>query len=281
MSDGSVDLIVTDPPYFKVKKEAWDRQWETPKAFLSWLDTVLVQFERILKPNGSLYMFASPRMAARVEVLIGERFNVLNSITWVKDAGWHKKCNKESLRQWYPVSERIIFAEHQSTLSQILSDARARHGLTMKQLTEIAGAYGVVNHGGAVSNWESGANVPTIEHWANMQEVINLPLYNDTVRPFSVSADVPYTDVWTFPTVQAYKGKHPCEKPLILMDHIIKTSSRKGSVVFDPFMGSGTTGIAAISNECSFIGCDIDSKWVDRSRNRIESLQGLKQLELV
>ena len=67
MADNSVDLILTDPPYFKVKGEPWDNQWAKPTQFLAWLDTVLEQFQRILKPNGSLYLFASPKMAAQVD----------------------------------------------------------------------------------------------------------------------------------------------------------------------------------------------------------------------
>ena len=113
MADNSVDLIATDPPYHRVKMtEAWDRQHKTAADFLSWLDTVLAQFERILKPNGSLYLFASPRMAARVEVLISERFNVLNRIRWIKEAGWHNKTEKEALRSFLSPWEEIIFAEH-------------------------------------------------------------------------------------------------------------------------------------------------------------------------
>ena len=66
--------------------------------------------------------------------------------------------------------------------------------------------------------------------------------YETLRRPFTVSAEVPYTDVWTFPTVASYPGKHPCEKPAALLDHVIAASSRPGAVVLDPFMGSGATG---------------------------------------
>ena len=77
--DNSIDLICTDPPYYKMKKkEQWDRQWDTSDGFLEWLDSIAEQWHRILKPNGSLYCFASPRMAARVEVKLGDRFNVVN-----------------------------------------------------------------------------------------------------------------------------------------------------------------------------------------------------------
>ena len=79
------------------------------------------------------------------------------------------------------------------------------------------------------------------------------PEYEDLRRPFTLSTKVPYTDVWDFATVQFYKGKHPCEKPLALMEHIITASSRPGDVVLDPFCGSGVTGIAARKHNRRFI----------------------------
>ena len=93
--------------------------------------------------------------------------------------------------------------------------------------------------------------------------------YEDLRRPFSVTPDVPYTDVWDFPTVQFYKGKHPCEKPLALMEHIIAVSSRPGNVVLDPFCGSGVTGIAARKHNRRFIGIERDPSWVETACRRI------------
>ena len=116
MADNSVDLIVAAPPYFRVKDEPWDRQWSSAPAFLAWMGRVAEQWQRILKPNGSLYCFASPQMAARVEVAMLSRFDVLNHLVWNKGdlptGGRHKAANKESLRLYFPASERIIFAEH-------------------------------------------------------------------------------------------------------------------------------------------------------------------------
>ena len=114
MPANSVDLILTDPPYFKVKNEAWDRQWETPDGFIVWIGQLCAEWQRILKPNGSLYVFASPQMSARVEIEIGRWFNILNRITWRKPPFSTKAemFRKEDLRGFFPASESIVFAEH-------------------------------------------------------------------------------------------------------------------------------------------------------------------------
>ena len=113
LADNSVDLIATDPPYFKVKGEDWDRQWDKPEQFLAWMGRLCEQWQRLLKANGSLYVFASPRMAARVECVVGEWFNVLTRIRWRKSANWerlnmvHEELLKSnSKRGWWEISEK-------------------------------------------------------------------------------------------------------------------------------------------------------------------------------
>jgi site-specific DNA-methyltransferase (adenine-specific) len=67
--------------------------------------------------------------------------------------------------------------------------------------------------------------------------------------------------VWSIPTPGKSEkefGKHPTQKPLALLDRIIKASTKPGMVVLDPFCGSGTTGVAALNQGCQFIGIDSD-----------------------
>lgn len=78
LPDNSVDLIATDPPYFRVKSCDWDNQWKNEDEYLAWLDALLVEFWRVLKPNGSLYMFCGSRLASDTELLVRQRFDVLS-----------------------------------------------------------------------------------------------------------------------------------------------------------------------------------------------------------
>ena len=304
LADNSVDLIITDPPYSGVKKEKWDRQWKTTDDYLAWLRLVLIQCQRVLKANGSLYLFASPQMSARVECLVGELFTVLNRVTWRKDAGWHKHADKEALRAFFLASESIIFAEHVGAdsaakgeagynkkcddlrgfvfepLRAYFDAARKASGLSSTQIQDrmkdLTGRrYVFHRHTFSRSQWE----LPTETQYKAAQIVFAGLLrreyedlrreYEDLRRPFTLSTKVPYTDVWDFATVQFYKGKHPCEKPLALMEHIITASSRPGDVVLDPFCGSGVTGIAARKHNRRFIGIERDPSWVDTACRRI------------
>ena len=317
LPDSSVDLIATDPPYFKVKNEWWDRQWETGDGFLAWMAEVMAEFYRILRPNGSLYVFASPRMAWGVEGVVRERFAVLNHLVWNKAGGSRaNKASKEMLRAFFGESERIIFAEHYNAdniakgeagyaakcdelrgfvfepLRAYLDGERQRAGATTTEVHEAwcdyRGTKGrMVGHWFGRSQWA----LPTADNYEWLRQTFSRlnhggdylrREYEDLRRPFNATPDAPYTDVWTFPTVNGYAGKHPTEKPLNLMEHIVKLSSRPGSVVFDPFMGSGTTGVAALRHGRKFIGCDATPKWYERAQERIDGeLTSVQQATLL
>jgi len=332
MADNSFDAIVTDPPYFKVKGEAWDRQWEKPTQFLAWIGDLCEQWQRLLKPNGSLYCFASSKMAARVECRIAERFSVLSHIVWQKGDengnGMHTRQHKEGCRIWFPQTERIIFAEHYGADNIAKGEAGyvakcdELRGFVFEPLRAyIAGEFeraGMLNAAGKIaanvacgfsasaggmasrhyfsrSQWQ----LPTRQHYHAMRELLHLRgnweqnakqgflrreyedlrrEYEDLRRPFSVTADVPYTDVWTFPTVQHYKGKHPCEKPLAMMEHIVRASTRPGAAVLDCFAGSGVTGQACQRLARDFVGIELDAKYANMARARIAAASPSRSL---
>ena len=114
LPDESVDAVVTDPPYLKVVDEPWDKAWDTADGFTDWLRTVAEQWQRVLKPNGTLYVFASPQMAARVELQAVEPvgFVVLNRIVWHKANKVIHRADRDALTQYHSGdNERLIMAQ--------------------------------------------------------------------------------------------------------------------------------------------------------------------------
>jgi DNA modification methylase len=78
------------------------------------------------------------------------------------------------------------------------------------------------------------------------------------------------------PDVQSFKWSstkpngHPAEKPVALMDFLIRNSTKPGDVVMDLFMGSGTTGVAALASDRRFIGVEMDERFFDLACERIK-----------
>jgi len=292
LPDSSVSLILTDPPYHTTKKDNiyGDTSFRHDGHYIEWLGEFANEWRRVLRPNGSLYCFCASEMAAYIEVMLDPKFNVLSRIVWTKPNepgydGWKGKMNKSALRQWYPHSERVIFAEPavegnlcRSPFGDFLTRTRKQAGLSTYQLAEIIGAYGKVNHGGAVSNWEAGRNVPSPEQYSKLCEAIistgkvdSMPSYEDAVRPFNMNGSLEFTDVWTFPSVRPYKGKHPAEKPAALLEHAIAASSSPGDLVLDCFAGSGSTILAALKLGRRGIAMEIDPQWAAEIAARVDA----------
>ncbi|WP_168404425.1 DNA-methyltransferase [Erwinia amylovora] len=319
LPDNSIDLIATDPPYYRVKNCAWDRQWDSVTDYLAWLDEFLAEFWRVLKPNGSLYLFCGSRLAADTEILVRQRMQVLSAVTWAKPYGPWLRQNKASLRAFFPATERIIFAGHYGSegfakgqagyaskcaalkgdvfapLMDYFINARESLGVTAKEINEATGRQ-MCSHWFSRSRWqlpnreqyeslqrlfaskaEAKGLLSTLdndysglaENHENLQQDYELlrkrfdelrKQYDNLRRPFSVTSEVPYTDIWTFKPVASYSGKHPCEKPADLMEHIITSSSRPGDVVADFFMGSGATVKAALKLGRKAIGVELEEE---------------------
>jgi adenine-specific DNA-methyltransferase len=298
--DSTISLILTDPPYHATKKKNiyGDTQFEKDNHYLEWMALFANEWRRILKPNGSLFCFCDSSMSARLEVLFSENFNILSHVVWTKPNdpgfdGWKGKMKKESLRQWYAHSERIIFAEpaidgnlHRSSFGDFLRDARKKSGLSGHQLTEMVGAYGKVNHGGAVSNWEAGRNTPSRNQYEKICSAIlgtgkvgYMPPYEDVIRVFKMDGSKEFTDIWTFPSVRPYKGKHPAEKPLDMLRHAIEATTYEHDIVLDCFAGSGSSAVAADSLGRKSISIEIEEKWLTSISNRLFNLKHENTLE--
>ena len=301
LPEHSISLILTDPPYHSTKKSniVNDKSFSTDDEFIEWIETFAIEWKRVLRPKGSIFMFCSSAMEARLEITLSKYFNILSHIVWTKPNepgfdGWKGKMKKEALRQWYPHSERIIFCEpaldgnlKRSYFGALLKEKRTKCKLSGHQLTEMIGAYGKINHGGAVSNWESGRNIPNKKQYEKICDALQqcgleepMPSYEDVIRPFEVNANIEFTDIWTFPSVRPYKGKHPAEKPLEMLEHCIKSTTFENDIVLDCFAGSGSTLLAALKEGRYAIGVEIDEHWCKSIRNRLQTYVSLTTKEV-
>ena len=180
---------------------------------------VLDQFRRILKPDGSLYLWTSPQSSWGVEGEIRQRFDVLNRIVWDKSqqAGIHVFTQRHLLKKFFTASEICFFSEHQQN--------RPRGEVGERR-----------------------------------------PFFGDKSRP--------HTDVWHY-HVPHHHGRHICEKPLAMLQDIIRSSTRENALVLDAFAGSGSTGEAALSLGRRFVGIERDPEWHQKASARIGAAQGL------
>lgn len=289
LEDDSIDLIATDPPYYKVVDAEWDKQWQTEQDFFNWLNTVMIELSRVLKPNGSIYLFAGPHLATKVELLMSEHFEILNHLYWAKPSGRWNLNRKEDLRRYFPKTEHIIFAESKKKASFGYEPIRAHlhqaiidAGITQKQVDAACGTK-MSGHWFGKSQWSM---VPE-KHYKTIKKLVckkaTLKPYkqlykeyrqlreqsNAARRIFNVTKHVPHTNVWAYKSVQYYPGKHPCEKPLEMMKDIINASSLPGQIVLDIFVGGGSTPVACIETGRTFIGSELGEQEYQGAKQRI------------
>ena len=69
-----------------------------------------------------------------------------------------------------------------------------------------------------------------------------------------------------------YQGLHPTQKPVALLEYLIKTYTNENETVLDNCMGSGSTGVACVNTKRNFIGIELDEKYYEIAKNRIENL---------
>lgn len=97
---------------------------------------------------------------------------------------------------------------------------------------------------------------------------------------YTHNLDANHNNVWK--STERNNGKqHPTQKPIDLMTRIIKTSSKEDGVILDPFMGSGSTGVACINTGRNFIGIELDKQYFEIAQERINKAITQKQGEAI
>ena len=257
MPDACVDAVVTDPPYgLSFMGKGWD--YQVPSV------EIWEQCLRVLKPGGHLLAFAGTRTQHRMCVNIEDAgFEIRDMIAWVYGSGFPKA--KSCLK---PALEPITMARKPSRHVQPLNiDACRVAGVVPKtvqgQSARAGEVYGADQRDQRVFEPHDAGRWP-----ANLihdgSDEVKQPL-NDSAR-FFYTAKASKDD--------RDKGNtHPTVKPTDLMAYLCRLVTPTGGIVLDPFMGSGTTGKAALSEGFSFVGIERDPEYYAICESRLNSAQ--------
>lgn len=271
--DNSVDLVVADPPYWKVVGEKWDYQWKTEKDYVEWSLKWIKEVSRILRIGGTFYCFGYFRtLALLVPHLENMGLELRQQI--ILDKGMRAVSGRATKKyKIFPnVTESILFIikDNKQFVKPFLKERQKALGLTAKQINE---ALGVKSNGGGMWSIYTGKNVceqfPTEELWNKLSNILDFEMpYNKVAQTFN--PQMGYTDVWT--DIDFYKEKHlhPTQKPLKLIRRLIEASSNEGDIVLDPFSGAGSTQLSSIQLKRHYIGIELDEGYYKIGLDRIK-----------
>lgn len=274
LPDRCVDLVILDPPYWKVVNQTWDFQWRTEQDYVEWCQGWLREVARVTKRSGSLYLFGYLRNLVHLfEDVVRLGFDFRQQIViekGLKSLGGRKT----STYKMFPnVTESILFfiADSKPIVRELLRGRQKTLGLSAKEINR---RLGVKTNGGGVWSLYTGDNilaqVPTREMWDKLQEVLDFQLpYEEIAQTFNIEMGI--TDVWSDIDFYAEKRVHPTQKPADLIQRLVYASSNEGMLVLDPFMGSGTTAVVCQKMGRRYIGIENDPTYVKLAKERLDS----------
>ena len=228
-----VDLLIIDPPYNLDKYfNSLRFSKRTIEEYAVWIDSFLSKLKRILKPDATLYFCADWHSSISVQMVLSKHFVIRNRITWEREKGRGSKSN------WKNNSEDIWFC----TNSQSFKFRPDRIKLARRVLAPYT------DDNGSPKDWNKNLN-------GDFRLTFASNLWTDISVPF-----------WSMPE----NTDHPTQKPEKLIAKLILASSDEGDLVFDPFLGSGTTSVVAKKLGRKYVGVEIDKIYACLAEKRLK-----------
>jgi site-specific DNA-methyltransferase (adenine-specific) len=228
-----VDLLILDPPYNLNKTFNGLKFTKLPVSdYTSWLDSVVVKLRPLLKSTASIYICGDWHTSASIFEVASKHFVVRNRITWEREKGRGAKSN------WKNSSEDIWFCTVSDTYTFNIEAVKLRR--------KVIAPY--THEDGSPKDW-------------NRTEEGD---YRDT-HPSNIWTDITIP-FWSMPE----NTDHPTQKSEKLIARLVLASSKPKELVFDPFLGSGTTAVVAKKLDRQFLGVEINEEYCLLSEKRLE-----------
>lgn len=280
LPEGSIDICVTSPPYnLTIDYGIYDDN-KPREEYLNWLDDVFKSIKRCLKEDGHFwlnvgYSNIDPWVGMDVAQVARKHFILQNNFVWVKSIsiddvtrGHFKPINSDRFSN--PTWEHLFhFTKTGSVKCDRLSiGVPYMHESNLNSASRIRGRMSKKLGFSGQKDFYKNATPEQIEM---VEKQISLKL-KDKAKPDKRckgnSWFIPYD---TIQNRNIHRGSHPATYPVKLVEDCIKFSKiSNGSILLDPFMGSGTSAISALNQGLSYIGYDIDPDYIRFANDRIK-----------
>ena len=287
--DGSVDLVLTDPPYGTMENAGigTDREvlkscgWDKPLDHKALFD----EYTRIVKPCGKLVVFSMEPLTSAIITNHNAGINFCQRAVWIKNVHGNPLSSKSALLSRF--EDICIFQkdsydrENGHPLRRYFLAEKERSGLENAEINKLLGTKSMASH-----YFTSGFqfSIPSAENYKKLQSTGFFQKPYEEIKEIDrawragrnqtfnlLDGEKSKSNVFTY---QKDSGSyHPTQKPVALLEYLIRTYTNDGETVLDNCMGSGSTGVACVNTNRNFIGIEIDDGYFNIAKKRIEEAQ--------
>jgi len=232
LPDSFVDLLFLDPPYNLTKiynGRVFKKNDESEYA--AWFESFFVQLLPILKPDASVYVCSDWRSGATMQTILEKHLFVRNRITWEREKG------RGAMYNWKNCSEDIWYCTKGKEYTFNLDAVKLKRRVRAPYRTP----------DGTPKDWNE-------EEDGKFRNTHPSNLWNDITIPF-----------WSMPE----NTDHPTQKPEKLIARLLLASTNKGDLVFDPFVGSGSSAVVARKLFRNYVGIEINTDYCLLAEKRL------------
>ncbi|MDR1372213.1 MAG: site-specific DNA-methyltransferase [Dysgonamonadaceae bacterium] len=236
------DLIILDPPYNLSRNfNGFKFKELSDKDYLDYLRSFFPEVVKRLKPDGSLYFCGDWRCTAALQQVMEENLTIINRITWQREKG------RGASRNWKNSMEDIWFGVADE--KNYYFDLEA-----VKQKRKVITPY---RENGKPKDWEATVDGNfRLTHPSNFWDDISIPF-------------------WSMPE----NTDHPTQKPEKLLAKLILASCPENGIVFDPFLGSGTSSVTAKKLGRRYVGVEINCEYCCLAEKRLAAAEMNKTIQ--
>jgi site-specific DNA-methyltransferase (adenine-specific) len=237
-----VDLLFIDPPYNITKKfnRVSFREMNN-EEYEDWVDSWLSKLIVLLKENASIYICGDWKSSSAIFNVGSKYFQVRNRITWEREKGRGAKAN------WKNCSEDIWFFTNSDTYTFNVEKVKLRRKVLAPYRDEKRNP----------KDWNQSTS-------GSFRDSFPSNIWNDISVPF-----------WSMPE----NTEHPTQKPEKLLAKLILAGTNEGDLVFDPFLGSGTTAVVAKKLGRRHVGVELDNYYCSLALKRLELAEKDKKIQ--
>jgi len=242
LPDDFIDLLIVDPPYNVTKTFNGKTFREMPMAdYEGWVDMWISKTIQHLKSNASIYVCCDWQSSSAIYRVLSKYFKVRNRISWGREKGRGSKTN------WKNCTEDIWYCT--------LTDDFIFNVDAVKLKRRVIAPYR--NDKGNPKDWR-------IEQEGNFRLTYPSNFWNDISIPF-----------WSM----TENTDHPTQKPEKLLAKLILASSNPGDLVFDPFLGSGSTSVVAKKLDRNYVGIEQELEYCLIAEKRLQQAEKNKIIQ--